>query len=420
MHIEAHVTDKLGEEIGGKLHVAKSRNDQVATAIRITLRRFLLETIQAIIDLRKMILIRSEENVETFMPGYTHLQHGQPITLAHLLMSYHDSLERDTKRLKQAFCCINLSPMGSCAFATTSFNIDRHFMADILGFQGLIENSIDAVSSRDFVVEILMDFALVMTNLSRIGEDLILWSTSEFSTVQIPDEYVSTSSIMPQKRNPQVPEMFRAKTSHVYGDLIAALSILKGLPSGYNLDLQEITPHIWNSYKVTLDSLKIASGLFKGLKFNNQRFIELLKSDFSMATELADMLTREYNIAFRTAYSIVKELVKMVSSKGNKITDISSKMVSSAALKITGKPLQVDEIKLCKSLDFAENVRIKKIKGGPAPSETLNSKKEKLIKTLVDEEWCQSRFSLLEKSAERLNNLIKEITNDFQDVKTQK
>lgn len=408
MHVEAYVIGKLGEDIGGKLHVAKSRNDQVAAAIRMTLRSYLIEVVQALIELRKVLLTRCEKYSKTVMPGYTHLQHGQPTTVAHLLLAYQDALERDTKRLMETFSRVNLSPMGACAFATTSFNVDRGLVAELLGFNGLVENSIDAVSARDFVVEALAEFALVMTNLSRIGEELILWSTSEFSTVKLPNDYASTSSIMPQKKNPVVAELLRAKTAHVYSDLIAALTILKALPLSYNLDLQEITPHLWNAYEVTLTSITMTNGLFKGLEFDAQRWLELT-TDFSIATELADILVREHSIPFRTSYTIVKKLVQKTSSEGKKMTDITPEILGAAVMEATGKKLRIDGETLLKALDPAESVRVKRVTGGPAPIEVLRMKNERVKKIGVDEQWCQAQLLLLKTAKLKLYKLIKKI-----------
>jgi len=375
----------------------------------MTLRTYLLEVIQALIALRKVLLTRCEEYSKTVMPGYTHLQHGQPTTVAHLLLAYQSALERDTDRLMETFSRVNLSPMGACAFATTSFNVDREFVAELLGFNGLVENSIDAVSARDFVVEVLAGFALIMTDLSRIGEELILWSTSEFSTVTLPNEYASTSSIMPQKRNPVVAELLRAKTAHVYSDLIAALTILKALPLSYNLDLQEITPHLWNAYEVTLTSINMASGLLKGLEFDAQRWLELLATDFSTATELADMLVREHDIPFRTAYAVVKKLIQKISSEGKKITDITPEILSAAVMEATGKSFQTDRETLHKALDPIESVSVKRVTGGPAPIEVLRMKNEKVKKIGADEQWCQTRLLSLKEAKSRLHGLIKKI-----------
>lgn len=409
MHVEAYVIGKLGEEVGGKLHVAKSRNDQVATAIRMTLRTYLLEIVQTLIELRKVLLARCEEYLETVMPGYTHLQHGQPTTVAHLLLAYQDAFERDTDRLMEMYHRVNLSPMGACAFATTSFNVNREFLGEVLGFDSILENAMDAVSARDFIVEVLSGCALIMADLSRIGEELILWSTSEFSTVTLPDEYVSTSSIMPQKRNPVVAELLRAKTAHVYSDLIATLIILKALPFSYNLDLQEITPHLWSTYEFTLTSLKMTEGLFKGLKFDVQHWLELVKEDFSTATELADMLVREYNIPFRTAYTIVKKLVNKMSFEKKKITDITPEILSATIMEATDKKIQIDREKLLEALDPFKSINAKRVMGGPAPIEVIRMRNERVKKIDINEKWCQTRFLLLKEAKSKLRRLIEKI-----------
>ena len=407
MHVEAYVIGKLGEEVGGKLHMAKSRNDQVATAIRMALRTYLLEIVQALIELRKTLLARCSEYLEAVMPGYTHLQHAQPITIAHHLLAYHDALERDTKRLMDAHSCVNLSPMGACALATTSFKLNRELVAELLGFDGLLENSVDAVSARDFVVEVLADFALIMTNLSRMGEEAVLWSTSEFSTVILPDTYVSTSSIMPQKRNPVVAELLRAKTAHVYGDLMAALTILKALPLSYSLDLQEITSHLWNAYEVTLTSIKMATGLFKGLKFDKQRWLELVSGDFSTATELADMLVREHNLPFRTAYTIIGKLVHKVASEGKKMKDITPGMLSAAIAEAIGMKVQINREKFFAALNPIESVNVKSVIGGPSSIEVLRMKNKRAKKTGADEAWCKVHLSSLKKAESKLRKMVK-------------
>ena len=407
MQIESFLIGKLGEEIGGKLHVAKSRNDQVATAIRMTLRTYLLETIQALIELRKTLLIRCDEYLETVMPGYTHLQHAQPITMAHHLLAHHDALERDTKRLMDAYSFVNLSPMGACALATTSFDINRELVAELLGFDGLLENSIDAVSSRDFVVDVLADYALIMTNLSKMGEETILWNTSEFSTVIIPDTYVSTSSIMPQKRNPVVAELLRAKTAHVYGDLIATLTILKALPLSYNLDLQEITPHLWNAHTVTITSIKMATGIFKNMKFDKQRWIELVTDDYSTATELTDMLVREYDLPFRTAYTIVGKIVQKVASEGKKMKTLTPEMLNATILETIHKKIQVDHPKFYAALNPVENVNTKSVVGGPSSIEVLRMKNKRAKKIVTDEAWYNVHVSKLKTANSKLSSMIK-------------
>jgi len=409
MQVEAYVIEKLGEAVGGKLHVAKSRNDQVATAIRMALRTQLLEVIQILVELRKTFLARCNEYLEALMPGYTHLQHAQPTTIAHYLLAYHDAFKRDTKRLMDAYSRVNLSPMGAGALATTSFKIDRKLVAKLLGFDGLLENSVDAVSARDFVVEVLADLALIMTDLSRFSEEIVLWSTSEFSAVELPDEYVSTSSIMPQKRNPVVAELIRAKTANVYGDLMAVLTILKALPLSYNLDLQEVTPHLWSACEVTSSSLKMALGLLKGLKFDSQRWFELVSRDFSTATELADMLVREHNLAFRTAHATVGKLIYEMISEGKEKKDLTPEMLSAAISEVTEVEIQIDKEKFLKALDSLKSVKVKNRIGGPSPKEVLRMRKERVKEIGLEEGWCKRRLSSLKEANGRLHGMVRDL-----------
>ena len=240
MNVEDFVIKKVGKDIGGQLNLAKSRNDQVATSIRIRLRETILEVASALTEFRRTILELASRHLKTIMPGYTHLQHAQPVTLAHHLLAHHDAFARDFDRIASGYGRINSCSMGAGALATTTFRIDRKLVSNLLGFESLVENSIDAVSARDFAVESISTLSLIMSNLSRIAEEFVLWSSSEFGLVEIADEYASTSSIMPQKKNPVVAELVRAKYSTVLGDLVSSLTILKALPYSYNLDLQEI------------------------------------------------------------------------------------------------------------------------------------------------------------------------------------
>ncbi|MFC1755047.1 argininosuccinate lyase [Thermoproteota archaeon] len=271
MNVEFQLIEKVGMDVGGQLNLAKSRNDQVSTAIRMALRSYLLEIMSNLSDLQLVILSKAKENLETIMPSYTHLQHAQPTTLAHHLMAYHNSLQRDSERLVDAYDRLNLNPLGSAALASTSIKIDRELTTHLLGFDGLVENSMDAVSSRDFAIEIISNLVLNMTNLSRIAEELVLWSSTEFSILEISDSYASTSSIMPQKKNAVVAELLRGKTSTVYGDMMAAVSIMKSLPYSYNIDMQQLTPHIWSSCEITLTSIKEMKGMIEEAAFNVDR-----------------------------------------------------------------------------------------------------------------------------------------------------
>ena len=247
MAVEEAVLKETGPEVGGNLHIAKSRNDQVTTAIRMQLRNELVGLMLQVLDMQRSLLETAAKHVDTVILEYTHLQAAQPVTFAHYLLSHVQALERDLNRLQGAYERVNMCPLGAGALATTSFPISRQRTAALLGFDSVLENSIDAVGSRDFILETQSALTLLAVNLSRLAEDLIIWSSQEFGTVELPDEFTSTSSIMPQKKNPEVLEVIRARASYALGDFVASAAALKSLPTVYNLDFQEVTPKLWAS-----------------------------------------------------------------------------------------------------------------------------------------------------------------------------
>ena len=362
MVIESELIKKLGEDVAGRMHTGRSRNDEVATDLRIALREKVLMIAKSLIEMLKDILELAEEHKETLTVGYTHLQHAQPVTFAHHLLSYVSAIERDILRLLDAYKRINISPLGCGAMATTGFKINRERTKELLGFDALIENSMDGVSARDFIVEVMADLAILGTNLSKICEELILFSTYEFGTVEIANEFCSTSSIMPQKKNPDVAEIARAKLSTLNGNLVTALTILKALPNTYNRDLQEISPHLWDSVYTTIDTIKMVHGMLKTIKVNKDRMRELANANYSTATELADTLVRETGIPFRTAHGIVGEVVRRSIEEKKDMIEIIYEVLEKYNLK-------VDEEKIRKALDPYENVKMRDIIGGPAPEE---------------------------------------------------
>ncbi|MEM2525201.1 MAG: argininosuccinate lyase, partial [Candidatus Methanomethylicaceae archaeon] len=311
MLIESKLIEKLGE-IGGKLHTGKSRNDQVATAIRMRLRRFLIEICKNIINLQEVLIKKAKFYKNSLMPGFTHLQHAQPTSIPHYLIAYFDMFNRSFERLISSYKRINISPMGSAALAGTGYNIDRIKLANYLGFDGLVENTLDAVSTRDFALEVVSNLAIMMIDISRLAEEIIIWATSEFNYIELPDEHSSTSSIMPQKKNPVTAEILRAKCGEILGELISMLTIMKALPLSYNLDMQELTPHLWKACEITNKSIYIISDLIDKIKFNENRMIESIINSSSVATELADTLVKYYGIPFRISHKIVGEIVKEI------------------------------------------------------------------------------------------------------------
>jgi len=407
--IESRVIERLGEDIGGKMHTARSRNDEVATCLRLTVRRQVIEILRELLNLLKVIYDRSLGELNTIMPGYTHTQHAQPVTLAHHLLAHFDALARDFERLLDAYKRVNKSPLGACALATTGFPISRFRTAELLGFDGLVENSMDAVSSRDFILEILSDIAILATDLSRIAEELVLWSSSEFKFVELPDEYSSTSSIMPQKKNPDTMEITRAKAGRIYGNLMSTLSMLKALPLTYNRDMQEVTPRLWDSIETVKYMLRIVSGALKGAVFNREVMRRAADEGFSTATELADVLVRKKGLAFRTAHMIVGALVLEALKRGLKPGEVDSRLLNEVSERVYGKPADLTDEEVKNALNPEKFISARSIIGGPSPStvEEALKRREELLSILKCKVEClENREVEVERS---LNNAIASI-----------
>lgn len=372
MALENYVTDRIGE-IAGFMHTGKSRNDQVATDLRLVLKEELESIEQEVLNFIEIIIKMASEHTETVMVGYTHLQHAQPTTFAHHLLAYANEIRRDFERIHDAKKRVDICPLGSAAMTGTGFNIDRERTAELLGFGGVMENSMDGVSSRDFMAETVFALAMMASNLSKISEELIIWSTYEFRLIEISDEYSSTSSIMPQKKNPDVAEISRGKTAVLYGELMTIMSILKALPHSYNRDLQEITPHLWNAVDIGRSMLNITSDMLSSIEFNSDRGLELAMANFSTATELADLMVREKNLPFRIAHQIVGRTVTKAIEKEISPDDIDSKFLDEVALEINGKKLDLDPQLVKKALDPIEIIKARDVLGGPSPNAVMKS-----------------------------------------------
>jgi len=320
LNLESFLTELVGP-VGGKLHTARSRNDQVATDMHLYLRKQVQIIINLIEEMQEALTLQAEENIETVMPGYTHLQRAQPISFAHHLMAYFWMLERDKERFAESVKRINLSPLGAGALAGTTFPIDRYLSADLLGFEGIYENSLDAVSDRDFIIEFLSNSSMLMMHLSRLSEEFILWSSQEFRFIELDDSFATGSSIMPQKKNPDMAELIRGKTGRVYGNLMGLLTVLKGLPLAYNKDMQEDKEGMFDTVKTVTGSLKIFAGMIRTMTVNTKNMKKATKTDFSNATELADYLSNK-GIPFREAHEIVGKLVLTCVNKGCFLADL--------------------------------------------------------------------------------------------------
>jgi argininosuccinate lyase len=307
MFVEAELTKRIGDA-GKRLHTARSRNDQVALDIRMYLRDRSDDIITLLRELITAISDKAEEGKAAIVPGYTHLQRAQPITFGHHLLAYAQMFLRDISRVKDAVARMNYSPIGSCALAGTTYDTDRYFEAEKLGFDGITQNSIDGVSDRDFCVELMSAFALIMMHLSRFSEEIILWSSWEFKFVELDDAYTTGSSIMPQKKNSDMAELVRGKTGRVYGDLLGLLTTLKGLPLAYNKDMQEDKEAIFDALETVEMCLDIFAPMIKTMRLIPSNMYKAAQEGFINATDLADYLTKK-GMPFRSAYKIVGQIV---------------------------------------------------------------------------------------------------------------
>ena len=307
MNLEALLAQEIGP-VAGKLHTARSRNDQVATDLHLYLKKRLPQVLEAITGLQKALLCQAKKHQTTLMPGFTHLQHAQPITYAHYLMAYWQMFKRDYERFLFNQKHTDICPLGAAALAGTTFPIDRKFSADQLGFSEIYANSLDAVSDRDFALEFLSNSSILMVHLSRFCEELILWCSYEFGYLELSDKFATGSSIMPQKKNPDMAELIRGKSGRIFGDLIGLLTVLKGLPLAYNKDMQEDKEGVFDAVKTIIPCLKICTQMVETLSVNKERMEHVLTTDFSNATELADYLAKN-GVPFRQAHAIAGKLV---------------------------------------------------------------------------------------------------------------
>lgn len=308
MNIEARLLEIAGDA-GGKLHTARSRNDQIATDLRLYLKQMLRETIEKLKKLQGIIIDQGEANIETIMPGYTHLQPAQPVLLAHHWLAYFEMLQRDVERFRGCFSRADVLPLGSGALAGVGYDVDRLFVACELGFSRLSRNSIDAVSDRDFVIEYEAAAATAMMHLSRLAEELVIWSTAEFNFIEIDDAFTTSSSIMPQKKNPDVAELARGKAGRVFGHLQALLTVMKGLPLAYDRDLQEDKEGLFDTVDTLLSTLDVFAGMMAGVAVHRDVMLKAAGSGYTLATELADYLVK-HGEPFRSAHGVVARLIR--------------------------------------------------------------------------------------------------------------
>ena len=321
MAIERRLTELIGP-LGGKLHTGRSRNDQVALDIRLYLREQTDQLVEQLREFQRVLLAKAKANHTVAMPGYTHLQRAQPVLVAHHLLAYVEMLERDKERMRDARARLNVMPLGSGALAGSNYPVDRRYTASLLGFPSLTQNSLDAVSDRDFMIEVAAALAIIMMHLSRLSEELILWASEEFHFVDLPDAFCTGSSMMPQKKNPDVPELVRGKAGRVYGQLMNLLTVLKALPLSYNRDLQEDKPALFDALDTVKTSVRILTELIRRVKLNREALRRAVSGGGMLATEVADYLVAR-GMPFREAHAITGRVVRAALDQGRDLADFS-------------------------------------------------------------------------------------------------
>ena len=370
LNIEAILIDRLGDYVGGKLHTGRSRNDLYAAVQRLKCRDTVLEIAQALLDLRTTLLRVAGENLTTVIPGYTHMQPAQPITYGYYLAALGHAFERDFDRLAEAYRRTNHNPLGACALAGTGFPIDRTAVGNDLGFEGDVENALDAVAARDYVADIVFAMTMALSDLGRMHQDFYFWVTSEFSTLSLPDEFVIGSSIMPQKRNPIVFEHSLAKVSHLLGALVSVVTTMKGLPYTHSRGTSgEVFALLWGSFAEAKKSITLTTAVLGKMKINQDIALRNTRRNFSASTELAEEIVRKMDVSFRTAYRIVKQAVFPLYRLGKTSEDLSLAVLNKAALEVLKRPLEgITEADVERALSPLGNLEARTVPGGPTPT----------------------------------------------------
>ena len=379
MNIEARLREKIGSA-AGKLHTARSRNDQVALDTRLYVRAAIAETAARLFDLQATLLDLSRQHADVVLPGYTHLQRAQPVLFAHHLLAYFEMFQRDGERLRDAYRRVDVLPLGSGALAGVTYPIDRSQVANELGFARISRNSLDAVSDRDFVAEYIFSASLTMMHLSRLAEEVVLWSTAEFAFVELDDAFATGSSIMPQKKNPDVAELTRGKTGRVYGDLVAILTILKGLPLAYNRDMQEDKEALFDAIDTVIACLDVFRPMLATMRVRKENMRRTADASFSLATDLADYLVLQ-GLPFREAHEVVGALVARCVAEGKAFADLTLADYQLAS------PLFGPDIL---NITVESSLAARDVPGGTAPDRVRQALDEAAALLSASREWLQS------------------------------
>ena len=398
MATEAALIEKVGE-VGGRMHIGRSRNDLAQTQRRMYYRDRIEELMGVILDFQRALLSMAEENLETVMPGYTHWRQAQPVTLGHYFVAHADAAFRSLERLEDVYKRTNLNTLGSAAVAGTGWPIDRKRTTKLLGFDGLLENSYDCVAAHDYVIELASAIAIHMTNLSRLAEDLQIWSSDEFGIIDLDEAYAGTSSIMPQKKNPSSLEMVKGIASEAIGALMMTISSVKGVSYtnlGDRMPLETVT------IDSAIGSTRVMTGIVTTLKPMKEKMLKNAKG-FSTMTELADVLVRNHGLSFRQAHDVVAHMTSKAISEGITVDQITINMVEEAALEGIGREIGISKEELKLAVDPIENVRRRKVIGGPAPKEVLRMINDRRATIDIKESKHQKRQENLENTYNRLS-----------------
>jgi argininosuccinate lyase len=408
--IEHELENLIGKDTAGRLHIARSRNDIDICEFRMVLREKILEVMEALNIFRHVLLSMARENIDTVMPAYTHTQPAQPTTLAHYILAYQDSLERDFDRLLHLLHTINKSPLGAAAITTTGFPINRQRTAELLGFDGLVENSYDSIAGCDYLTECASALMIMNTSLSRFMKDTLDFCTKEFNVFYLSDPYVQVSSIMPQKRNPSSLEQTRPTVSKAIAESKCVFDILHNTPFGDIVDTEEqLQPHLYDSIKYTIRALKMLSSVFTTLTVNKDILFDRAHEGFITATELADILVREKGLSFRHSHKITSQIVKYMIKHGKKAKDITPQIIAEISQEVLGRAIDLDASEIEKALDPVNFVHVRAITGGPAPSETQRMLDNRFINLEKHQQQHQEYMELIKEAAQKLENEVSRI-----------
>jgi argininosuccinate lyase len=403
--LEAFVIKAAGMDAGGKMHTARSRNDQVVLDIRMKVRGDINELCSSIIGLVDGLLVRAGENRDAIMPLYTHLQQGQLGTFSHFLIAYADALSRDLERVYNTFGRINQSPLGACAVGGTSIDIDRKRTAVLLGFDGLVKNSIDATTSRDSFLEYMAALAILTGTLARMAEDFILWSTAEFGFIELADRYSSSSSAMPQKKNPDPLELTRAKAAIVAGKLVAALGITKGLPSGYSRDLQDLKPQLLETSSIAIDTVRVMEGVVRTLQVRKERMRDVSKNSYAIALDIAEQLVAK-GAPFRSAHKIVGALVGKAAEKSIPLSKLDAKEIGAVLRQAKANVNGAEMARIVKGMTPERSIGLRRSAGSPNPKEQDEMIKAARTKLAGYEHGVQKRAKFVQGSFDGLAKAV--------------